>query len=670
MSAAMLGVVWTDLVAAMSDGRVWFSFVIALALGTTCLLAGSWLARRMGLLALDAPLGEIMGVGLGTGLLVFAAFWAAVFSRGMSAFTPVAVACAIAIALGLRRKAPPRQSSSPPRRFHQDLRAPRRSLVNGLLAGAAFVVLVGLLYGLTIAPSPRAGVQPVEFLDEAYYSVLGADLAETGVESIYSPSGFEHLPAFPTQTWYHWGETWISAAVITIFGIDPLLARHYVVLPPVLLAAAALTGTLVRRLAETTSTRAFLFGAAACLFLAPFPMPGTFFTSWATGLIFGVTTYGMGAVAVLLGLNLLARGATRATTLGQSTFSAAVLASLVPTHIVLATLALVAAVSVAALQLVRTVWTPTAVSRTSYVGTRTLILTGMLVIATVLWGGLTGHGIGTSAASSVVQPFNEAWRTSVASTVLGAGVLLAIPTALWLVRGETTARAAIFAGTSAALVVGAVAWGARLGDFTMFHVYFGGIAVFGTAAAASAAWIVLSRLRERGRLRLAFAGFLLCTWQLQIGAVSAVHRLYQFGPHDYDAIPEAILTAIAATPPDAKIAYVCQAGEEVAFWDPRLVSITAHTGRRVIPMCFQSEVFGFLNGVAVPPDIPSPLFEHAPQSTIYPHHGAQPSDAVIAAFMKDHGIEYIYVDRIHRNSLVPDAVRVAASGEFEVLRVP
>ena len=665
-----LGVVWRDLVAAMSDGRIWISFAIALLLGTTCLLAGSWLAKRIGVLAPDAPVGETVGVGLGTGLLVFAAFWAAVFSRGMSAFVPVAVAFATAIVLGVRRPGLRRQSRSPSIRSPQGGGASRRSPVIGLLAGAAFVVFVGLVYGLTIAPSPRGGAQPVEFMDEAYYSVLGADLAETGLESIYSPSGFEQLPGLPTQTWYHWGETWISAAVITIFGIDPVLARHYVVLPPVLLAAAALTGTLVRRLAETTSSRAFLFGAAACLFLAPFPMSGPFFTSWATGLIVGVTSYGLGAVAVLLGLNLLAGGATRATTLVQSTFTAAVLASLVPTHIVLATLALVAALSVAALQVVRTVRTPTADSRTSYVGIQTLILTGALVIATVLWGVLTGHGFGTSAASSVVQPFNEAWRTSVVSTAVGAGVLLAIPVALWLVRGETTVRAAIFAGTGATLVVGAVAWGARLGDFNMFHVYFGGIAVFGTAAAASAAWIVLSRLREGGGLRLAFAGFLLCAWQLQNGAVSAVLRLYQFGPHDYDAIPEAILTAIDATPPNAKIAYACQEGEEVAFWDPKLVSITAHTGRRVIPMCFQSDVFGFLNGVQVPPDIPSPLFEHAPQHTIYPHPGAQPSHAVIAAFMKEHGIEYIYVDRLHRNSLVPDPVRVAASGEFEVLRVP
>ena len=42
-----------------------------------------------------------------------------------------------------------------------------------------------------------------------------------------------------------------------------------------LLAAAALTGTLVRRLTGSTSRGAFLFGFLACLFLAPVPfIPG------------------------------------------------------------------------------------------------------------------------------------------------------------------------------------------------------------------------------------------------------------------------------------------------------------------------------------------------------------------------------------------------------------
>ena len=78
-------------------------------------------------------------------------------------------------------------------------------------------------------------------------------------------------------------------------------------LPLLLLAAAALTGTLVRRLTGSTSRGAFLFGFVACLFLAPIPLiAGPHFSSWAVGLIFGITLYGLAAVAVLLAMYGLA----------------------------------------------------------------------------------------------------------------------------------------------------------------------------------------------------------------------------------------------------------------------------------------------------------------------------------------------------------------------------
>ena len=83
-----------------------------------------------------------------------------------------------------------------------------------------------------------------------------------------SPSSPDSQP----QSWYHWGELWLASAVITIFGDAPLAARYFVVLPVVLLAAAALTGTIVRRMARTYSRRAYLFGFLACLFLAPVPL--------------------------------------------------------------------------------------------------------------------------------------------------------------------------------------------------------------------------------------------------------------------------------------------------------------------------------------------------------------------------------------------------------------
>ncbi len=137
------------------------------------------------------------------GSLVVAAWWAAVASGGRSSFTPVAVGFAIAIALAagpttaasgrgacdarLRRMR--RSSRRRPRR-------PRRVDVgiwpSPSSAVPVFVVAVALLYGSTLTlRAQRDGVQPVEFNDVAYYSILGADLATTGTESLYSPSGFD-----------------------------------------------------------------------------------------------------------------------------------------------------------------------------------------------------------------------------------------------------------------------------------------------------------------------------------------------------------------------------------------------------------------------------------------------------------------------------------------------
>ncbi len=58
-----------------------------------------------------------------------------------------------------------------------------RSIALAALGGGAFVVAIALLYGSTMAPSPRNGVQPVENRDEAYYAVLGRDLATSGTET-------------------------------------------------------------------------------------------------------------------------------------------------------------------------------------------------------------------------------------------------------------------------------------------------------------------------------------------------------------------------------------------------------------------------------------------------------------------------------------------------------
>ena len=47
-----------------------------------------------------------------------------------------------------------------------------------------------------------------------------------------------------------------------------------------------------------------------------------------------------------------------------------------------------------------------------------------------------------------------------------------------------------------------------------------------------------------------------------------------------------------------------------------------------------------------------------------------PSPAAVTAFLRAHGIDYIYADAAHPNTLAPDAEPVASSGGFELLRLP
>ena len=93
-----------ELAITLADGSVWVSIGQGLLFGAVCLLFGIWVARFVGLLEADAPAGETLGVGLASGLLVLAAWWAAIASGGRSSFTPVAVGFAIAIGLAVVRR--------------------------------------------------------------------------------------------------------------------------------------------------------------------------------------------------------------------------------------------------------------------------------------------------------------------------------------------------------------------------------------------------------------------------------------------------------------------------------------------------------------------------------------------------------------------------------------
>ena len=156
--------------------------------------------------------------------------------------------------------------------------------------------------------------------------------------------------------------------------------------------------------------------------------------------------------------------------------------------------------------------------------------------------------------------------------------------------------------------------------------------------------------------------------QLELGIGIGILRLQAYGPGAYAPVPLVTLAAIRTLPPDAKLAYACRRFEEAAFWAAQLVSVDAHTGRRVVPMCFQAETYPVLFGRPLSPDVASPLFELAPQRAVYPDSGAHPSPPAVVAFLKDNGIGYIYADAWHLNSLVPNAVPIAPGSS--ILRVP
>src|SRR4051794_22152104 len=101
-----LGTLVAELNVTVTDGTVWLSIGHGLLVGAVCLLVGKYVARTVGLLEPEASPGEVVGVGLGCGLLVLTSWWAAWASGGRSSFTPVAVGFIIAIALAKRRTKP------------------------------------------------------------------------------------------------------------------------------------------------------------------------------------------------------------------------------------------------------------------------------------------------------------------------------------------------------------------------------------------------------------------------------------------------------------------------------------------------------------------------------------------------------------------------------------
>jgi hypothetical protein len=157
--------------------------------------------------------------------------------------------------------------------------------------------------------------------------------------------------------------------------------------------------------------------------------------------------------------------------------------------------------------------------------------------------------------------------------------------------------------------------------------------------------------------------------QLAIGAVAITERLELLKP-DQAPVPTAILDAIEKLPPQAKLAYACQPLYEIAFTVPQLVGIYAHTGRRVVPMCFEADFASGLLGAELSTKVPSPAWGYAPQRALYPDATAKPTSDAVAAFLREHGIWYIFTDAAHPNTLVADAVPIATSGATSLLKIP
>lgn len=646
---------FTALTAALVDDRVW------VALATSCLAAlilvsiGVLVASRTGLLDGEAGGYETFSVGLSVGLLTFAATWASIASLGASGLVPAAVTTVFATLAGDGRL---------------DLRLLRQlRSVPGAVGVVSFLVAAGLLYGATLAPSPSGGYQPTEFFDTAYYAVLGADLSSGGRESLHTPSGFEEFEGQPTQVWYHWGELWLAAATIDLTGMSPMHARHLVVLPLLLLAAASMTGTLVRRLVSR-STESSLLAASAMLFLAPIPLSlDVYFAGRARGLVFTITQYGLVAIVILLGVYVFATRRPTLTRWAGALMAAALAAALIATHIGLAIVVLAALGATFVVGAARS----RGARRTSFRAVRPwwkLILSvAGATLATIVWGVATGHGLGALDPMAGIHPFDPIWQVSVLLTTLGGGVLLAAPLGWYAIRRRhpDTATLAVFG--SCAVAAGAVGWGIRVSDLNSFHLFFGAIATALTPISIIVVLIALHHLRGQGRTKGALALLTLMVVQTSISALLVVVQLQRFGPGRFPPISTATLATIREMATGSKMAYACEPLENVAPWDASLIAIDAHTGARMVPMCFMADVQRDLLERPLDPTIESPYFRHAPQRALYPTADARPATVDVRRFLAVNGIDYIYADAAHPNRLVPDAEPIYARDDVTLYRV-
>jgi hypothetical protein len=87
-------------------------------------------------------------------------------------------------------------------------------------------------------------------------------------------------------------------------------------------------------------------------------------------------------------------------------------------------------------------------------------------------------------------------------------------------------------------------------------------------------------------------------------------------------------------------------------------------------MCFEAELLSGLIGGEWSEQAENKFFGGAPQRALYPNAAADPPSDAVLAFLKNHGIGYIYADPMHPNTLVAGAVPIASSGDAHVLKIP
>ena len=220
------------------------------------------------------------------------------------------------------------------------------------------------------------------------------------------------------------------------------------------------------------------------------------------------------------------------------------------------------------------------------------------------------------------------------------------------------------------MITGAAAWGVRLGDFNMFHVLFGGVAVFATPVAAIAVWTVWMRLRASKHRLPALAILLLCIVQVEIGAAQTLVRMQRFGPGNYRPVPLDILMSLErcrATPRSPTRVDPSRRSRcgMLGSWESArtpLDVLCRFVSRRIYSRNWWAEKH--------PRMLPARCSCSHPntRSIQLPPPGRRRTRS--RAFLRSNGIGYIYEDGPHPNEMVPSATVVAEVGEFRILQIP